>query len=167
MKSAILTLIYGLSAVFGALSIKLLDPTKKTMWTTGSDVELYWKLEGTSDEKSVKIIELDLMQGRDQKPQLVDNIAFGVHLNHGDAFWTVDKNLKTGDDYFIRITSPDDPNFIHESEYFTIRNMPNNKKDKKGRSGEKAISQEANGAGEFVPTASVLMATIAMLAFIF
>lgn len=108
-------------SIVAGLKLSLLEPNERTMWTTGADVEVFWKIEEANEDHAIKTIDFDLMQGRSKRPELVDNIAFGVEWNHGDAFWTVNPKLPTGDDYFVRITSPDDKDFVHDSCYFTIK----------------------------------------------
>lgn len=139
-----------------ALKIKLLEPNERTMWTTGADVEVFWKVDGGNDDKNIKTVDLDLMQGRSKRPQLVDNIAFGVDWRHGDAFWTVDKNLPDGDDYFVRITSPEDKDFIFESSFFTVKHGP-----RKGK------GKQSNSAAQFGGSASIAAGILVALAFIF
>lgn len=147
-----------------ALNLKLLEPNERTMWTTGADVEVFWKIEGGTDGSSVKNIEFDLMQGRSKRPQLVDNIAFGVDLTHGDAFWTVKDNLPDGDDYFIRVTSPDDKTFAYESGYFTIKHAP--KGSKKGGKQKDTQAADANSAAcKPSGAAAVLLAAAISLLF--
>lgn len=124
-KMAMLGVIFAaILSVTCGLKIKLLEPSENTMWVTGNDVELFWKIEDSSNAKDMKTIELNLMQGRNKRPELVDNIAFGVEYKHGDAFWTVKEKLPTGDDYFIRIISPEDNDFIYDSPFFTVKNAP-------------------------------------------
>lgn len=111
-----------------ASHLKLLQPTDKTVWTSGTDVEVFWKFEGQAAEGRVKTLEFDLMQGRNRRPELVDNLAIGVSWNSDDVLWTVNEKLPTGDDYFVRVSSPDDPDFRYDSPFFSIQQKPRSKR---------------------------------------
>lgn len=141
-----LALLLGcLSATALAFEFRLLEPTERTQWTTGQDVDIFWKVEGHED-KSLANLEFDLMQGRSKTPELIDNIAFGVDASHGDAFWTVDKGLPTGSDYFIRVTCPEEKGFVHDSAFFSVQNPGLKKggdKDISGRTSSAARSRSA------------------------
>jgi hypothetical protein len=151
----LLTVLIAALGFASALKIKLLEPNERSMWTTGADVEVFWKVDGGSDDKNIKTVDLDLMQGRSKRPQLVDNIAFGVDWHHGDAFWTVDKSLPDGDDYFVRITSPEDKDFIFESAFFTVK-----------QGSRKGKGKQSNSAAHFPVSVSFVATMLVTLAFI-
>jgi len=90
-------------------------------------VEVFWKFEGQAEGR-VKTLEFDLMQGRNRRPELVDNLVIGVKWNSDDVLWTVNEKLPTADDYFVRVSSPDDPDFRYDSPFFTIQQKPRSKR---------------------------------------
>jgi hypothetical protein len=165
-----------LSNVLG-LSIKITEPSKKTVWRTYEDVDVFWRTDDKND-LGLKTIDLDLWKANDKKnkgkknrmddeeyddeedgPWLMRNIAFGVDYNHGDSFWTVDPELPLDGDYFIRVTSPDNPKFKVDSEKFTIaKGSP----DLKGRI--KKSSKTNAGAKLSGPSMGVLMVSILVAA---
>jgi len=113
--------IFMSSIAYGAI-LKFDTPNDKTHWTTQSDVMVVWSVANLSSS-SPKKIDIDLMLGPDDGV-LIDNISFGVPVTLGGSEWIVDKHLSTRDDYFVRITSPEDPDFKITSPRFRIeRNM--------------------------------------------
>lgn len=142
--------------IFAIGAIKITEPTRKTVWRTYEDVDVFWRTDEKNDY-DLKTIDLDLWKANDKKsksrkdddeeydeeedgPWLMRNIAFGVEYDHGDTFWTVDPELPLDGDYFIRITSPDDPDFKVESEKFKIaKGSP----DLKGRIKKSSIDSGA------------------------
>lgn len=129
-------LLHTLIVVAAALKMKIEEPNKKTQWLTDTDVELYWSIEGAND-KGLKTVDLDLFQGKGKDPELIANIGFGMTYNHGDSFWYVGSDLEDGENYFVRISSPEDPKFVKDSEYFKIKRngSPIKKQKKQAKSG--------------------------------
>lgn len=116
---SLLVLLLGAAA---GLRIRVTEPNRKTVWKTHSDVDVFWKTFDAND-LGLKTIDIDLWKGGKKgkaKPDLVRNICFGVTYDHGDSFWTVDPKLMPDDDYYLRITSQDNPDFVAESEHFEI-----------------------------------------------
>lgn len=102
--------------------VKFDTPNEKTSWSTRSDVMVVWSVADLGSS-SPKKIDIDLMLGPDDGV-LIDNISFGVPIALGGSEWIVDKYLSSRDDYFVRITSPEDPKFKFISPRFKIeRNM--------------------------------------------
>lgn len=170
----VVTLIYlclVATSVLG-LSMKITEPSKKTVWRTHEDVEVFWKT-GDKNDLGLKTIDLDLWKANDKKnknkdddgegydeeddgPWLMRNISFGVDYNHGDTFWTVDPELPLDGDYFIKITSPDDPKFKIESERFTIA------KGSKDLSGRIKKSSSTSGSSKLsAPSMLIIVAAVA------
>jgi len=163
MTTVLQFVVLAFLSLIAALKLELLEPNEKTMWYSGTEVEVFWKVQGGTEGKSLKNLEIDLMQGRSKRPELVNNIAFGVDSTHGDAFWTVDPKLSTGDDYFVRITSPDDREFVYESKYFTIKNAPHGRKNKSGMCDKSNGASVALGPGLLVGMGLTLSTILALI----
>ena len=119
-----LLIAFLLSAFVQSVQIKLKSPSSDTTWSTRSTVLVLWDAEETDKNlKPIKSIDLDLMIGPGDGV-LINNISFGVPLREGNAEWIVDPALSDRSDYFVRISSVDDPNLKINGPRFSIhRNM--------------------------------------------
>lgn len=132
------------------IDFKFKTPNEQVKWYTTADVLVLW---GTNkkDDSRIKNIDIDLMLGPGNGV-LVDNVSFGVPAHQGLCEWIVDRNLPTRNDYFLRITSTDDPSFLINGPRFTIK-----------RNSSKAAS---SGAEEHLRGASWSVVMAALLSFL-
>ena len=98
--------------------IQILKPVATDAWSQGASVWVMWDLKSVGDEGPDKI-DLDLYVGPGEGA-LLENISFGVPVGELAAEWTVKRDLPPGNDYFVKVTSPEVKGFKAVSDRFMI-----------------------------------------------
>lgn len=102
------------------VEIKIIAPIAENTWHIKQVVNVTWEIESLKAHSGHNITQIDLDLMRDNCDNLVANISFGVPVGISTAEWIVDKHLESGNDYFVRITSVEDPKFVLWGPRFTI-----------------------------------------------
>jgi hypothetical protein len=115
-----LAFLSGLVLLAQSVEVKLVAPTEGNTWHTGQTVNVSWEMVSLKSSKGEDITQIDLDLFEDSGTNLVANISFGVPVGLKSAEWVVGDQLETGNDYFVRVTSVEDPKFVMMGPRFTI-----------------------------------------------
>lgn len=98
---------------------KLLSPSGGENWKSGSTQIVRWSNSGNLGKK----VNVDLYKGKDVRP--IKNIASNVDINKEIYMWKMEKNIPSGNDYYLRINAIFDDKEVlrftdQNKNYFTI-----------------------------------------------
>jgi hypothetical protein len=130
-----------------AFKLTISSPSTKSAWALKERVWVFWSSEGGPPENFDKI-DIDLLFGPGEGV-FIKNISYGVPWNEQGAEWFVADNLPTRDDYFIRITGHQDPDFRVIGPKFSIN-------------GRKGFGKQSSGSGPRASTSPYSAIAFAM-----
>lgn len=150
MMTKLMVVLFSSVVVIGETNkVQLLKPVATDVWSQGASVWVMWDLKSVGDEGPDKI-DLDLYVGPGEGA-LMENISFGVPIGELAAEWVVKRNLPPGNDFFVKVTSPDVKGFKAVSDRFTIT-----KNNTKGQ-GNSAGSLKSSGNSQLTLFVTLLV----------
>lgn len=89
-------------AIAQAVDFYITSPWEKIIWKAGDTIQIAWNLlPGGSD---ITGINLDLMDGNNEKANYISNIAAGLDPNTKFFNWEVPLTVQNSEHYYIRIS---------------------------------------------------------------